>query len=430
MDKSWPADRVERRALALLVPFAQNARTHSEVQVAQIAESMREWGFTVPLLVDEADSVIAGHGRLLAAQLLGLVEVPVIVARGWTEAQKRAYRLADNQLALNAGWDLDILGGELRGLKEWGFDLKLMGFDNLDALLARGAGLTDPDAAPPAPKVPVTQPGDAWLLGRHRLVCGDCTIPKTVELALNGVTPQLMVTDPPYGVNYDPSWRQGAGLATGVPRGKITNDDEADWRQAWALFPGAVVYVWHGGLHAGTVERSLEACGFQLRAQIVWVKHRAAISRGDYHWQHEPVWYGVKGDEDNWRFIPEHELAAYAVGKGEAGKFRGGRKQSTVWFIEHLKSSTGHGAQKPVECMKRPVENNSSPGQAVYDPFVGSGTTVIAAEMTGRVCHAIEIDPAYCDVTISRWQDFTGGRATLERDGRAFEAVAAEVAAA
>lgn len=411
--QSWPADRVERRDIESLIPYARNARTHSDEQIAQIAASMKEWGWTNPVLVDEAGMIIAGHGRVMAARKLGLTEVPVMVAVGWTEAQKRAYVLADNQLALNAGWDMSVLTNELQGLKEWDFDLSLLGFNDLDSLLAeKTEGLTDPDDVPDAPSSPVTVPGDVWLMGKHRIVCGDSTDADVVAKALNGVKPHLMVTDPPYGVEYDPGWREKAGVAAaGTAKGKVLNDDKADWREAWALFPGDVAYVWHAGLFAGVVGESLAASGFQLRSQIIWDKGQLVLSRGDYHWEHEPCWYAVK--------------------KGAKGHWAGDRKQTTVWRIaKPKKNETGHGTQKPVECMKRPIENNSSPGQAVYEPFSGSGTTIIAAEMTGRSCHAIELNPAYVDVAVKRWQDFTGQLATLESDGRTFAEVAEERGAA
>jgi DNA modification methylase len=224
-----------------------------------------------------------------------------------------------------------------------------------------------------------------------------------------------MVTDPPYGVSYDPDWRNHAARhssrmgnrAIGAGAiGKVTNDTRADWREAWALFPGDVYYVWHSALHAGEVEASLLASGFVVRSQIIWDKTRLVIGRGDYHWQHEPCWYGVR--------------------KGKAGHWAGNRSQTTIWAIGHLKSETGHSTQKPVECMRRPIENNSSPGQSVYEPFCGSGTTIIAAAMTGRACHAIELSPAYVDVGVKRWQDFTGEDAVLDGDGRSFDEVAAE----
>lgn len=412
-----------------LVPYARNARTHSEEQVAQIAASMKEWGWTAPVLIDEQNGIIAGHGRVLAAQKNGYADVPCMRAVGWDEAKKRAYVIADNKLALNAGWDMDVLQSELLALVDAGFDMPLMGFsgDELAELLApKTQGLTDPDDAPPLPEQPIAIIGDVWRLGNHRLVCGDSTKADDVQAALGGARPHLMVTDPPYGVKYAPSWRQAVNTSHSfLATGEVLNDDRADWREAWALFPGDVAYVWHSGLHAGVVAESLASCKFEIRAQIVWIKTRPTLSRGHYHWQHEPALYGVKpGVEDNWRFVPEHELTAYAVKKGMTAGWAGDRKQSTVWFIEHLKNDTGHGTQKPVDCMKRPIENNSKAGQAVYEPFSGSGTTLIAAEMTGRSCHAIELNPAYVDVAVLRWQAFTGKAATLEASGETFDAIA------
>lgn len=433
--KSWPAMSVEARPLADLVPYARNARTHSPEQVDQVAASMREWGWTMPILVDESGMIIAGHCRVLAAQKLGIAEAPVMVASGWSESKKRAYVLADNKLAENAGWDQELLRTELQALADDDFALDLVGFsdEELSTLFAdKTEGLTDPDDVPEPLPDPVSVEGDVWLVGRHRIVCGDSTDAAVVERLLAGVEPHLMVTDPPYGVNYDASWREKVGAGSkGVAVGKVLNDDRADWREAWALFPGNVAYVWHGGLHAGTVAESLAACKFQLRAQIVWVKTRPRLSRGHYHWQHEPALYATRDGadgtpaDDNWRFIPEHEVATYAVKKGKKGEWHGGRKQSTVWFIEHLKSDTGHSTQKPVECMRRPIENNSSPGQAVYEPFSGSGTTLIACEMTGRVCYAVELDPRYVDLAVRRWQEFTGAEARLESPGETFAEVAA-----
>jgi hypothetical protein len=229
--------------VASLIPSARNARTHSDAQVAQIAASIREWGWTSPALADEAGRLLCGHGRILAAQKLGITDVPVMVARGWTEAQKRAYILADNKLALNAGWDLAMLGVELSDLAASAFDVNLVGFsiDELAALTAgSNPGLTDPDDTPEVQTQAVSVLGDVWLLGRHRLVCGDSTNPNTVQAALNGVRPHLMVTDPPYGVNYEPSWRNQAGVSNSRRLGTVENDDRADWRAAWELFPGDV----------------------------------------------------------------------------------------------------------------------------------------------------------------------------------------------
>lgn len=392
--------------VADLIPYARNARTHSDAQVAQIAASIREFGWTNPILIDGERGIIAGHGRVMAARKLGMDSVPCIELAHLTDTQRKAYILADNQLAINAGWDNDLLSLELGELQDLGFDLDLTGFgeDVIAGLLAeKTAALTDPDDVPEVQEQVITQLGDVWILGRHRLVCGDSTDALIVEKALNGVTPHLMVTDPPYGVEYDASWRVGAlgNSKQGTASGVVLNDDKADWRDAWALFPGDVAYVWHAGLYAGTVADSLAARGFQLRSQIIWAKSNFAIGRGDYHWHHEPCWYAVRN--------------------GATGHYCGDRKQSTLWQIaKPAKSETGHSTQKPVECMLRPIENNSSPGQAVYEPFSGSGTTLIACEQSGRACHAIELNPAYVDVAIRRWQAFTGEHAILEATGEKF----------
>lgn len=399
-----------------LFPYARNARTHSKEQVVQIAASIREFGWTNPVLVDGERGIIAGHGRVMAARKLGLAEVPTIELRDMTEAQKRAYIIADNKLAENAGWDMELLALELADLAGLDFDLGLIGFDpdELTALLGRAPseGLTDPDEVPDEPARAVTVAGDVWVLGRHRLICGSCTDAAVVAQVLAGVTPHLMVTDPPYGVNYDASWREKAGVnGPNGAKGKVLNDDRADWREAWALFPGDVAYVWHAGLFAGSVADSLTATGFALRSQIIWAKSQMVLSRGDYHWQHEPCWYAVR--------------------QGRKGSYGGGRKQTTLWAIEKpQKSETGHSTQKPVECMKRPMENNSSEGQAVYEPFAGSFTTGIAAEMTGRVAHAVELNPIYVDVGVIRWQRFTGQTAVLEATGRTFAETTEERAVA
>jgi len=415
------------RQIDELVPYVRNARTHSPTQVDQIVASMVEFGFTNPVLAD-ADGIVAGHGRVLGAevlyamgktirlpggQVLPVGTVPVIDCSGWSPAQRRAYIIADNQIALNAGWNEDILALELRDLKTAEFDLQVLGFgsDQLLALLDDGSkGPREPDYAPPIEPDPITRDGECWILGGHRLVCGDCTVEKAVAMALNGVKPHLMVTDPPYGVEYSPGWRSAVnkdGPASKRALGKVKNDDRIDWTEAWALFHGDVAYCWHAGRHASSVQASLEAAGFSIRCQIIWAKSQIAFGRGDYHWQHEPCWYAVR--------------------KSAVGHWAGDRKQTTLWQIDKPKSSeTGHGTQKPVECMKRPIENNSNPGHAVYEPFSGSGTTIIACEMTGRFCHAIELSPNYVDVAVRRWQGFTGNAARLDGDGRTFDAIAAE----
>jgi DNA modification methylase len=409
---------IDYRPIGDLIPYARNARTHSEAQVALIAGSIREYGFTNPVLVDGENGIIAGHGRVMAARKLGLARVPVIELAHLTEAQKRAYILADNKLAEQAGWDRELLALELGDLQDMAVDVASLGFDagELDALLRSGEADPREEDIPEAPAVPVSRPGDLWLLGNHWLICGDATDAGTVAKVLNGVQPHLMVTDPPYGVAYDPAWRNEVGAARTKRTGKVLNDHRADWREAWALFPGDVAYVWHGALQATTVAESLLACGFAIRSQIIWAKERLVLSRGDYHWQHEPAWYAVR--------------------EKATGHWSGDRKQTTLWQIpsRDQDAATVHGTQKPVECMRRPMLNNSSPGQAVYEPFSGSGTSIIAAETCGRHCLAVELDPAYVDVAVLRWQAFTGKKAVLEETGSTFaemqsERGASEVAA-
>ena len=407
----WPADNVERRAVSDLVPYARNARTHSDRQIAQIAASIKEWGWTTPVLTDEDGGIIAGHGRVLAAQKLGIADVPAMTATGWTEAQKKAYIIADNQLALNAGWDMDLLKIELTELDGLDFDIDLIGFDGdflANLLIDGNEGLTDPDDVPEKPADPVTVEGDVWVMGNHRIICGDSTSADTVDKLLGSVKPHLMVTDPPYGVEYDANWRNEADRANGTPYGAsaigaVSNDDRVDWSEAWALFPGDVAYVWHADKMGVGVGVNLMDQGFELRALIIWAKSQFVIGRGHYHPMHEPCWYAVKSRH------------------GATGHWSGDRKQTTLWQIDKpRKSETGHSTQKPVECMKRPIENNSSPGQAVYEPFSGSGTTIIAGEMTGRHIYAIELNPAYVDVAVKRWQDFTGKEAVHEGTGKTF----------
>jgi DNA modification methylase len=354
-------------------------------------------------------------------------EVPVIVLRHLSEIQRRALVIADNQLALNAGWDEEMLREQLAALQEQDFDLDLLGFDDeelasrLDANDA-DAGLTDEDEVPDIPAVPITRPGDLWLLSsrkghaQHRLWCGDATARESTLRLLSGEQlPLLMVTDPPYGVDLEPEWREQAGLNPRTRQGgKVANDDRIDWSEAWALFPGSVAYIWHAGIHAAEVARGLETCGFQIRSQIIWLKQHFAISRGAYHWQHEPCWYAVR--------------------RGQTGHWRGGRKQTTVWEVPNLNpfggddaaenAATGHSTQKPTEIMRRPILNHTRKGEACYDPFLGSGSTLIAAESNGRICLGMDIDPSCVDVAVLRWQRYTGQSAVLDGDGRTFDEIA------
>jgi DNA modification methylase len=418
--------QIERWPVARLIPSDGNPRTHSPEQVAQIAASIREFGFVNPVLVAPDGGLIAGEGRLRAARMQGMLEVPVIVLKHLSAVQRRALAIADNQLALNAGWNEELLRIQLATLQEEAFDVHLLGF--ADEELARqlaeqaAAGLTDEDEVPDLPTAPVTRPGDLWLLGRrkghprHRVSCGDATATKdTTRLLAVQPLPFLMVTDPPYGVALEPEWREEVGLNPRTRQGgKFANDDRIDWSAAWALFPGAVAYVWHAGIHAAEVARGLQSCGFQIRSQIIWVKQHFAISRGAYHWRHEPCWYAVR--------------------KGQTAHWRGNRTATTVWEVANLNpfggegatenEATGHGTQKPVEIMRRPILNHTRPGEACYDPFLGSGSTLIAAMSTGRICYGMDLDAKYVDVAVLRWQRFSGKQAVLDGDGRTFEAIA------
>ncbi len=390
---------VEAWPVARLIPYARNPRRNDEA-VDRMCAAIREFGFRIPVVARSDGTVVDGHLRLKAAQRLGLPDVPVALADDLSEAQIKAFRLLANRSASWAEWDDELLALELKDLQDAGYDLGFTGFDagELKGLMDDGpaAGLTDEDAVPAPPTDPVTKPGDLWVLGEHRLLCGDATVAADVERLLAGARPHLLVSDPPYGVEYDPTWRNEAGVSATKRIGKVANDDRADWREAWALFPGDVAYVWHAAIHATTVAESLVACGFDIRAQIVWSKSRFALGRGDYHWQHEPCWYAVR--------------------KGTRSHWQGARDQSTLWSIAPAgaeDAATPHGTQKPVEAMRRPIVNNSERGALIYEPFCGSGTTLIAAETVGRRCFAMELDPAYCDVIVRRWEEFVGRAARL-----------------
>jgi DNA modification methylase len=378
-----------------------------------------------PILAGHDGTIIAGEGRHRAAILLGLRRVPVIGLAHLSEVQRRALAIADNQIGLNASWDEAKLREQLAALNHDEFDLSILGFDERDltdrlAQLGNG-GVTDEDQIPGIPINSVTRPGDLWVLSsaksrRHRVLCGDATNGQHTQQLLNGEqVPIAMVTDPPYGVNLEPEWRETVGLNPRTRQGgKFASDDRVDWSPAWAFFPGDVVYVWHAGIHAAEVALGLEACDFQIRSQIIWTKQHFVISRGNYHWAHEPAWFAVR--------------------KGRVAHWRGGRKQTTVWEVPNLNpvggqtavenEATGHATQKPVEIMRRPILNHTRQGEACYDPFLGSGTSLIAAESVGRICYGIDIDPRYVDVAVQRWEQFTGKKAVLEGDGRTFAELA------
>lgn len=378
-----------------LKPWAKNPRKNDGEPVNKVAESIKRFGFAAPIVARKATSeIIAGHTRWKAATKLGLERVPVRFL-DISEREAHLLALADNRLGELADWD-DPQLHEILASYDMG-DVMLAGWDD-KALreLERSIRAEDDineDAVPELPKKPVTKPGDLWVLGKHRLVCGDATDEKVVKLARAKLTPFIMVTDPPYGVNYDPEWRKKAGINNSERMGKVLNDDQASWLEAWKLFSGDVVYAWCDSLHSPDVSRDLDAAGFERRALIIWNKPSLVISRGHYHWKHEPCWYGVRA--------------------GKGARWCGDRSSSTVWEIARKDGSeeTIHSTQKPVECMARPIRNHGVAGDVVYDPFCGSGTTVIAAEQLERICVAVELSPAYCDVIVERWQKLTGGKA-------------------
>jgi DNA modification methylase len=408
-----PADKVERWKIERLVPYARNARTHSDEQVAQIAASIREWGWTTPVLVDEDGGIIAGHGRTLAAQRLKMAEVPVMVARGWSDAKKRAYILADNKLALNAGWDNELLNLELSELKELDFDLELIGFsaDEIAALipLELEPGLTDEDAVPEPPAVPVTVLGDVWLLGRHRVMCGDSTSIDAVEKLMDDQKADMVFTDPPYGVDYKGGHNKKK--RSGIIADTLEGDDLT------GLFYGALIaaiaftkdgaafYVWFASGKSIDTFASLANLPLELRAVIQWYKVKSGL--GAFMSQ----------------YIPNCEPCMYLHKKGCSPAWYGPTTEKTVWELQRVGKNEYHPTQKPVELPERAINNSSKQGDAVLDLFGGSGSTLIACEKTGREARLMELDPKYCDVIVKRWQDFTGKIATHAETGKPFAEV-------
>ena len=405
--------KIETRPVADLIPYASNSRTHSDAQVAQIAASIKEFGWTVPILIDGDNTIIAGHGRLLAARKLGMESVPAIVLDHLSKAQQRALVIADNQLALNAGWDMDMLKAEIEDLKLDDFDLGLLGFDDkfLDGLLIPEPteGLTDEDAVPEVPETPKTVLGDVWVLGNHRLMCGDSTSIDDAELLMAGTNADLVFTDPPYNVAYE-----GRGEKNKL--GPIKNDsmDDASFEQfcrdvfatASAIMkPLACIYVCHPDSQSApklAFEKTF-AEQFRKSSTIIWVKQSAGMGWQDYRAQHEPILYGWK--------------------EGSGKHFYcGDRAKTTVWNIgRDAQASYVHPTQKPVSLPEEAINNSSKGQDVVLDLFGGSGSTLIACEKTTRHARLMELDPKYCDVIIKRWQDFTGQKAIHAETGEAFD---------
>ena len=418
----WPTEKP--------IPYARNSRKIPERAVDKVAASIQEFGWRQCIVVDKDGVIICGHTRLLTAKKLGLKQVPVHVAASLTAAQVKAYRLMDNRSHEEADWDEDLLGPELEELRDLDFDLSLTGFDpgEIDEFLADPNADDLANATPPLPENPVTKPGDLWICGPHRVLCADSTSADAVARLLGERKPALMVTDPPYGVELDSEWRDRAGInkrgpaeasymkqrTEGHTETTISGDTIADWSHAFELVPSLQVgYVWHASRFTSDVLWGLLRIGFLHHQQIIWRKTVAALTRTHYWFQHEPCWY---------------------VRKKNAPWFGKPGQNTTIWDAASPKMIMGgsdeqkfdHPTQKPIELMRRPILNHTKRGELVYEPFLGSGTTLAAAEVAGRVCLGMELDPKYVDVVVKRWQTLAKKPAKLDGDGRAFDRVALE----
>tara|TARA_R110000824_G_scaffold56954_4_gene155378 strand:- start:2206 stop:3435 length:1230 start_codon:yes stop_codon:yes gene_type:complete len=387
-----------------LVGHPRNPNQHGDEQIRLLSQIIKHQGWRNPIVVStRSNFIVAGHARLKAAELLKVKEVPVDFQDFESEADEYAHLVADNRIAELAEADNTVLAELIKELEEAGVSSELAGFTAEDLQeLIKDIGIDEGDEDAEVSEELADQleekwgvkEGQLWELGDHKILCGDSTSEEDVSDLLEHEKPNLMVTDPPYGVEYDANWRNEATRADGTPigasaTGKVSNDGNADWSEAWKLFEGDVAYIYHAGNKAHIVAKSLCEAGFEIRSQIIWNKNNFAISRCDYHPKHEPCWYVVR--------------------KGKKGNWQGDRTQSTVWDIpKPQKSETGHSTQKPVECMARPIRNNSAPGDLVYEPFSGSGTTIIACENLKRKCRAIELEPGYVAIAIERWHEATG----------------------
>jgi DNA modification methylase len=405
--------QVERWPISRLIPRITNPRTHSPAQVAQIAASMQEWGWTNPILVGADNDVIAGHARLLAARQLGMTEVPVIQLGHLSEAQRRALVIADNQLALDAGWSEEMLRLELQALQEADFDLNLIGFDDeeLARLLAAEeavAGLTDEDAVPEVPEAPISVAGDLWRLEPHVLLVGDATNAEDVARLMNGAAADLVFTDPPCDVDYEGYTEEQLKI-----QGDRMSAEQfcqflaatfGNYRQV--VKPGASLYVCHPSSWQREFQNALEAAGFEIRCQIIWAKNTFAWGFGRYKFQHEPIFYcHVAGQTDAWY---------------------GDKSQPTLWEENKPAANRLHPTMKPVELIERALLNSSKAGSVVADLFGGSGSTLIACERRGRAARLVELDARCADVICRRYQEYTGKQAVLDGDGCTFEEIARE----
>lgn len=390
-------------SISQLVPYVNNARTHSDAQVKKLRASLREFGFINPVIIDREFNVIAGHGRILAAKEEGIEKVPCVFVDYLTPAQKKAYILADNRMAMDAGWDEELLRVEIEALQAESFDVGLTGFDEKDiAELFAGedddAQDDDFDVDEELQKPPVTKNGDVWLLGNHRLICGDSTKAETYEVLMNGKKANLVVTDPPYNVNYEGS------------AGKIQNDSmkedvfekfllDAYTQMNAAMADDASIYVFHSDSHGLAFRKAFEEAGFYLSGCCIWKKQSLVLGRSPYQWQHEPCLFG-------WKKNGKHQWYS-------------DRKQTTIWEFDKPKKNGDHPTMKPIPLIAYPIRNSSMSNCIVLDPFGGSGSTLIACEQLGRICHTIELDEKYCDVIVKRYIEQVGSAegVSVVRDG-------------
>lgn len=401
LNRSVEMNQIELLLVSSLIPYARNSRTHSEEQVTQIAASIREFGFTNPVLIDSSGTIIAGHGRVMAAKKVGLAEVPCLRLQHLSPSQIRAYVIADNKLALNAGWDDEMLKAELLTLQEEGFNTDLTGFsdDELNALLNPEIieGQTDPDEVPEPPVDPITKLGDIWILGNHRLMCGDSVNIDSVNGLMDGDQANLLLTDPPYNVAY-----------TGKTKDALTIENDSMNNESFRQFlrdvystansvmrDGAVFYIWHADSEGFNFRAAAFDVDWKVRQCLIWNKNSLVMGRQDYHWKHEPCLYGWKD--------------------GAAHYWGSDRCQTTVLNFNRPSRSGEHPTMKPVELFEYQIKNSSKPNDVVLDLFGGSGTTAIACEKTGRKARLMELDPKCCDVIVKRWEDFTGKKARLEK---------------
>jgi len=411
--ESRMAHNIEHWPLERLVPYARNPRTHSAAQVAQIADSIVEFGFNNPILVDSRAGIIAGHGRLLAARRLRLAEVPVIVLDHLSETQKRAYVIADNRLTQNAGWDEELLQAELAALRDEEFNVGLLGFDDseLERLLAAAdstEGLTDEDTIPELQDRPTVVSGDLWFLGPHRVLCGDATARGDVDRLMDGDAADLVFTDPPYNVDYEGYTAEHLKIRGDSMSGEQFQHFLLETFQSFrsAVKAGGSLYVCHSSAWQREFQNGIEAAGFEVRCQIIWAKNTFAWGFGRYKFQHEPIFYAhVAGQKDPWY---------------------GDKSQSTLWEENKPAANRIHPTAKPVELVERALVNSSKAGDIVVDLFGGSGSTLIGCERKGRKARLMEIDPRYVACTIRRWEEYSGKKATLEGDGRSFDEIARE----